>query len=440
MCSFIGTNREVVETDLEKANQFTKNRGPDKTSVSGHEGITFVHNLLSITGDFKEQPLWSTDGSTMCLFNGEIYNYSSFGDYQTDGDCLIPLYETMGEAFVEKLDGEYAIVIIDFLKDRIVFATDPFATKPLWWCIEGAEFAFASYESAIKNLGFSTATKVPPNKVVCRKLSDMTVITSREVFKFDIKQHKQHYEDWCDAFISSLSKRVGGLREKAFIGLSGGYDSGAIAAGLDHLDLPYRAYTIPGAENVEILAQRHGVVPDMHILNISPEQFYFEKDFLRQECEDFHFNGKPAARTDKASAGLSLICRTARTEGYKVYLSGQGADEIISDYGFNGRGFYTHSQFGGRFPEDLTRIFPWRSFYGGTQEKYLGKEECVAGSHGIETRYPFLDKALVQEFLWLDSSLKNRFYKAPLHHFLSKYDFPFSVNEKVGFRPNHKFK
>ena len=70
-----------------------------------------------------------------------------------------------------------------------------------------------------------------------------------------------------------------------------------------------------------------------------------------------------------------------------MYLSGSGADETISDYGFGGEKFYPHSNFGGYFPEQLGAIFPWRDFFLGTQRDYLMKEELVAGAHGIESRY-----------------------------------------------------
>jgi hypothetical protein len=36
-------------------------------------------------------------------------------------------------------------------------------------------------------------------------------------------------------------------------------------------------------------------------------------------------------------------------------------------------------------------------------EDYLAKEESTAGAHGVETRYPFLDRGVVQEFLWLSA-------------------------------------
>ena len=50
----------------------------------------------------------------------------------------------------------------------------------------------------------------------------------------------------------------------------------------------------------------------------------------------------------------------------------------MTDYGFNGVRFATHSQFGGRFPNDtaLAAIFPWADFYGGSQRAYLAKVRC----------------------------------------------------------------
>ena len=93
---------------------------------------------------------------------------------------------------------------------------------------------------------------------------------------------------------------------------------------------------------------------------------------------------------------------------------------------------YGHSEFGGKFPDSLNGFWPWHSFYDGTQIKYLNKEEYVAGHFGIETRYPFLDKYLVQEFLWLHPRLKNSKYKSALDEYLTTNNFPFA-KEKIGF-------
>ncbi len=99
---------------------------------------------------------------------------------------------------------------------------------------------------------------------------------------------------------------------------------------------------------------------------------------------------------------------------------------------------YKHSGFGGLFPADLNGFFPWHSFWDGTQIQYLAKEEYIAGHYGIETRYPFLDKDLVQEFLWLSADLKNSKYKSALDEYLKVNGFPYQPSEKRGFHVTKK--
>ena len=71
MCSFIVTNRKFKDEELSKINYFTQLRGPDVTSVETINGYTFLHNLLSITGDLTVQPF--KKDNIVCLYNGELY-------------------------------------------------------------------------------------------------------------------------------------------------------------------------------------------------------------------------------------------------------------------------------------------------------------------------------------------------------------------------------
>ena len=161
------------------------------------------------------------------------------------------------------------------------------------------------------------------------------------------------------------------------------------------------------------------------------------RQHVLDNVENFKYTIPNSAQTslvnDQASWALSMICDNARKMGNKIYLSGSGADEIICDYGFNGQKKFSHSNFGGLYPEDLSKIFPWPSFYGTTMYSYLGKEEYVAGSFGIETRYPYLDKHLVQEFLSLTHTLKNSKYKSVIDEYLTISNYPFEENVKRGF-------
>ena len=113
MCSFIVTNKNFDEADLSSINHFTQLRGPDVTTVNRINDFTFVHNLLSITGDLTPQPF--VKNNIVCVYNGEIYNYDR-EKYKSDGECLIDLYKTHGDTFTQKLDGEFAVVLFDFEK------------------------------------------------------------------------------------------------------------------------------------------------------------------------------------------------------------------------------------------------------------------------------------------------------------------------------------
>ena len=234
MCSFFFTDKKV--NNLDYTNHFMKFRGPDKTNVIEVNGQTFVHNLLSVTGDFVEQPFVDHDDEIVCVYNGQIYNYKEFGDYKSDGECLIPLYKKHGNKFVKKLDGEFAIVLVDYKDKKFIISTDPFATKPLWFSI-GDQLGVASYESALKSLKLLTPIKLDANTTRIYNLEKRELLKSYATFEFDLNQHKTDFSDWIIAFQDSIRKRTGSLREKLFIGLSSGYDSGAISCELNNQNM-----------------------------------------------------------------------------------------------------------------------------------------------------------------------------------------------------------
>ena len=434
MCSFTVTNKEL---DLNKTNHFSQRRGPDSTSIENVNGISFLHNLLHITGEVKPQPFVEDD--IVCVLNGEIYNYKEFGDYKSDGQCLIPLYREYGFEFGKMLDGEFSICIVDFSESKLILVNDTFATKPLWFAQDGDKFGVASYESSLKLSGFQNIQKVAGNyswKFDLKTLKEDDVI---QLVDFDINQYKTTYDDWIQAFEKSISKRVVNTPHKIFLGLSAGYDSGAITCELLNQNIDFKAYTIASAEDKNIIGSRHSQIQNGEIINLSKQEYSDILSDVNNNCEDFVYQDMYKnynIKGDKASVGLGKICSRANNDGYRIYLSGQGSDEIISDYGWNGNKIYNHSSFGGKFPDSLEGFFPWHSFYNGTQIQYLNKEEYVAGAYGIETRYPFLDTNLVQEFLWLSSELKNKEYKAPLSEYLSKNNYPFQRGVKTGFQAN----
>lgn len=385
-------------------NFYIQKRGQDFTNKIQKHGFTFIHNLLSITGKFAPQP-YEEDG-IICLYNGEIYNHKFT---HSDGENLIPLYKKHGTDFPRYLDGEWAIALYDFNNKLALFATDLFATKPLWR--KGLECG--SYESGVGG------HKIPANTI------EIVYFDGREELKtiheWDLNQHKDNYDDWILAFEKSIQKRA---IPGCFIGLSSGYDSGAIACELLKQKVDFKAFIIRAREDNDVLEARMKLIPNYQFFD-KPGDFAGQPEWIKNNIEDFQYKIPQTLKRDSASLGLSKICEVAHSEGRKVYLSGQGADEIIGDYALKPH----QSAFKGKFPDKLSL---WENFYEGYQYSYLGKEEYVAGSHSIETRYPFLDRDVVQEFLWLTPKVKNKHYKAPIYKYLKDNNFPTSFGKKIG--------
>ena len=67
MCSILCTNKNI--TDYDEVNEYLQYRGPDDTTILSDDvnNFTFVHNLLSMTGEVTTQPF--VDESIICLYN-----------------------------------------------------------------------------------------------------------------------------------------------------------------------------------------------------------------------------------------------------------------------------------------------------------------------------------------------------------------------------------
>jgi asparagine synthetase B (glutamine-hydrolysing) len=344
------------------------------------------------------------------------------------------------------LDGEFAICLVDFKNRNVIISTDIFKTKPLFFTSGNDGIACSSYRTPLEKLGFDNIQKAKHNTIYTISLDSKQIIHEETIYEFDLNQHKTTYDDWITAFSNAVRKRIQYTDKNIFIGLSSGYDSGLIFNELVNFKHPFISFSLMGSENEKVIYDRihlKNTDAECYTLNKNHNEYNDSHNIIHKNTEPFYYtihsstsnyNEYSTLLIDDAGANnFATICRVARSLDCKICLSGTGADEIISDYGFNGNKIYPHSNFGGRFPEDLRTIFPWASFFGSTLESYVAKEEYVGGSFGIEMRYPFLDKYVVQEFLWLTADLKNKEYKAPIDYYFNNLNFPYAKQEKRGF-------
>ena len=258
-----------------------------------------------------------------------------------------------------------------------------------------------------------------------------------------IDQYKSSYHDWTVAFKSSIRKNAQ-LGGRLYVGLSSGYDSGAIVCELINQTIPFTAISIVSdKEDMDVLEKRWEILERNHIKVI--------KEYWCQETEERvfslldegditpyiftiwshsgHLQYVPMC-DDSGALKTVRVSEIAQMNSLESCLTGQGSDEIISDYGYDGKKHFPHSNFGGLFGEQFK---PQWNFYGSTQRSYLMYIHIIGNHFGLNAFHPFLDKDVVQEFLSLTPELKNRFYKAPIHNFLTENNFPFSEGVKIGF-------
>ena len=162
MCNFLITNIKKLE-NIKKANFFQKYRGPDYEGYIKYNSINFIHNLLSITGEFYKQPFISE--KYIICFNGEIYNYKQFGNFKSDVESINFLMTSEGINGLKKLEGEFAIAIYDKNKNLFYLIHDHFAIKPLFVGIKKDKFCISTYKSASKILGMNNIKKISPNSI-----------------------------------------------------------------------------------------------------------------------------------------------------------------------------------------------------------------------------------------------------------------------------------
>jgi asparagine synthetase B (glutamine-hydrolysing) len=426
MCGF-GISNITYQINNNKC----RRRGPDLTTEVEINGVWFVHNLLHITGELTPQPFVSDN--IVCTYNGEIYNYKELGNYKSDGQCIIDQYKKHGKDFAKFLDGEYAICLIDFSKNQIYLTSDTFATKPMWYYFNENKFAISSYQTQINKYG--PVKRISHNVTLVFDLETGKKIDSITNVVFNLNQYKNTYDDWIYAFENSIRKRTINTNANIFIGLSSGYDSGAIACELKKQNINFKAYSIITNEKINVVEKRIPLIDNIDIIDLSITEFNMIHSQI-MKFERFKRGNVYDSYEDPGTIGLASICSRARKDNCCIYLSGQGADEVLCNYG--GLGKWRSNKLIENeklFPNDLNSVFPWRHFWNNKQVHYLKKEEYVAGHFGIEARYPFLDKALVQEFLWLTSSLKNKEYKACLDYYFKTNKFPYHKNGKKGFVP-----
>ncbi len=157
----IATPNPVDPARVERMCDAIAHRGPDGSGVWTALGVGLGHRRLSIIDlAGSPQPMASSDGRAMLVFNGEIYNFRELraelaaggAKFRTDGDSevILAAWQRWGRDCVAQLHGMFAFAIYD-LHDRTLFlARDRLGVKPLFYAqLQDGCIAFASELKAL---------------------------------------------------------------------------------------------------------------------------------------------------------------------------------------------------------------------------------------------------------------------------------------------------
>jgi len=390
ICGLVEFSGAISEDNPSVAQMLERlvHRGPDGSWLESDAKAAFGMARLTIRGlTSGRQPLIDQATGVMVVCNGEIDNHMEIRrwlkergriiDQDTDVAVLPGLYLELGEQYVEKLVGAFAIAIWDPRENKLILSRDRAGERPLFFSFENGYAVFASQLSAIRlgkkspttlnehgirkylQLGHFPAPESPFHGVQKLGPSEQVVISesgirSRQYWRWPRAgtSKTEVSLDRFDAIFREAVKSQSEVDVPVGLFLSGGVDSSLIAAVARSLH-PTKSLTAYGLRFEEasfdegLFAER--VAKDLEIEYVPV--WVAPSDIPRLLKEVIRTSGEPLA--DPAWIPTALLSERA-AQDIRLSLSGEGADELFGGYPtYFGAGF---AQRYSRLPAPLRRV------------------------------------------------------------------------------------
>ncbi len=462
---------------VSRALRALRHRGPDGSALYAPPGGPVALGLTRLAILAPEEPatvISNEDGSIRAVVNGEFYGFEQiraglesqghrFGT-RLDSEVLIHLYEERGFRFLDALRGEFAFVLWDSRSRLLLAARDRFGIKPLCYAVRGGELWLASEAKALFAAGlpaewdaaavyqalqvqylppsrtlFAGVRQVPPGHLLLAMDGEVQV---RRYWDLDYPvcdepDPGRTEADWVEQVRHDLSEAVrlrlradvpvacvvsGGIDSSSILGLAAresGRAPDAFTVGFD--DAAYDESSIAA----EMAARVGG---HLHHLRLSREALLEALPDAVCAGEGLAINGHLPAKY--------LLSRVVRDAGYRVVLTGEGADELFAGYAHLRRDLWLHEGAGAPQLEALVAsntasagtMLPWgESLPLGSLVRTLGFVPAFLEAKGTLGRraHALLSDDFLREFADSD----------PFHRLLADFDV---TGQLAGRHPIHQ--
>lgn len=354
-----------------------EHRGPDEDGFLFRPGLGFANRRLSIVGLADgRQPLFNESRDVAVVFNGELFDYpekkamlqAKGHRFRTscDTELLVHLWEELGERMFDKLRGQYAFALYDARTRTIVLARDRLGICPLHWARRGDTVYFGSEIKAILASGEVAAEADP--RGIDHIFTFFAMGTRRTAFKgvsavhpgsylkiqfgpedepADVREHfyydldfpqagseydpgeKKAVEEFQRVFFEAVDLRL--RADVPVVGyLSGGVDSTSVVASASRLrGSPIPTFTIqivdPRLDETDralLAARTVGSHPTVVRCDSSRISKAYPGLVLASESPVM----------DTSCAALYCLAEEVHRQGFKVAVTGEGADEALAGY------------------------------------------------------------------------------------------------------------
>ena len=306
--------------------------------------------------------LWLTANSTdMKKFARNLRPKGSTFQTRTDSEILIFLYLEYGMNLFTHLRGEFSFALYDEPQDILLVGRDRFGIKPLYYYQDDERLLIASEAKALFALGIDSAWDEysfmhaatmqyqPTDRTLFRNIRQLSpghwmryqnqLLSICKYWDLDYRTESDTLSEVSDETIIEQFKAL--LSESIQLRLvsdvpvcfhlSGGLDSSSVVAlAAPHLNRPPPCFTVTfqgkeGYDELE-LAQTMARFTDseLHVVDISPEDILSHLEDAVYYSEGLAINGHITSKY--------LLNRAIGKAGFKVALTGEGADELLAGY------------------------------------------------------------------------------------------------------------
>lgn len=373
MCGICGiVHRDGHSADLQLVARMLAqlpHRGPDDRGIYADGPACLGHCRLSIIDlSGGRQPMSNEDGSLWVTFNGEIFNYVELRELlvgkghrfatRSDTEVILHLYEEYGADCVRHFNGQWALAVWDSKRQTLLLSRDRLGVRPLYYTTVAGALLFASEVKALlahphvsrqidprgldqlftfwaplpPTTVFQDIRELPPghNLLLHQGQARMMPYWQLDYGQVDARRSEA---DCAEQLLELLSDATR-LRLRADVPvaayLSGGLDStvtAALAKQCVGARLRTFSVTFDDAEFDESGYQRQAVA---HLHTDHQSVGCRLDDIAKVFPEVIWHAERPVLRT--APAPMWLLSQLVRQQGFKVVLTGEGADETLGGY------------------------------------------------------------------------------------------------------------